>query len=365
MLNRRETPLIFSALVALGCGGNAVDVGHSENQGWADAPADDASATTPQTIYKSEEAIFGFALDDDTLYALIVHDETFELVSCPLERCRSERTLLVSGPWLNESYPTATPLVLSGGWLYWLTANSEPEGIAACPTTGCQQPTFTPTRIRSRLTGDGDGGAYWFEYGASLMRISAGAQTAEIVRDLATEGVAPQDLAVQGDFVYFNDVGYATSSIRRIHKDGTSASELLVTDDVIADFSVNADALYYTSQILTGQIVECSIGDCAGSSATLVGNQRWPEGVQVDGAEAFWLNNQRFSQTPTNATLSHATLLSCVLPDCASVEERVRDFPVEGLRFAYTGPKFAVSRQAVVWLEQFHGIGTSLRRLSR
>lgn len=158
MLNGHENYLIFSALFALGCGGNAVDVGHSQDRGWADAPAKGASATTPQTIYESDQAFFGFALDANTLYALINHDDAFELVSCELEQCRSERKVLFSGPYGDESGFRSTPLVLSGGWLYWITSEGGVNGIAACPTTGCTKPRFVPTTIYSPLAADSEGG---------------------------------------------------------------------------------------------------------------------------------------------------------------------------------------------------------------
>jgi len=362
MLNGHEISIFFGALVALGCGGNAVDLGHGENRGWADAPAAGSSATAPQTIYQSEEAIVGFALDDDTLYALVTHGETFELVSCRLERCRSERTILFSGSWLDQPSPLSTPLVLSGGWLYWIVGNGGRDGIAACPTTGCGQPSLVPTLVRGGVTGDGEGGAYWFDREGALMRIAANSPAAERVRDCAGEIGEPSSGVARGDYLYFSDV----SSVRRIRKDGTRAPELLATDDMIFGLGLAADAVYYASQVLTGRIVQCPVDGCTTGGRTLAANQRWPEGVQINGTEAFWLNNQRFSQAPTNATLSHATLRSCALPDCAAVNDRVSDLLLDGvIRYENAGPKFAVSSRAIVWLEQFHGIGTSLRRLTR
>jgi hypothetical protein len=362
MRNHYEALLLLSALLALGCGGNAVDVGHSQQRGWSDAPAKDAKPAIAQTIYESDEAMFGFTLDDDTLYALIAHNDTFELVSCPLERCRSERSVLYSGPWLDQPSPLSTPLIVSGGWLYWVVANGGPNGIAACPKTGCAAPRFVPTQIRSRVTGDTKGGAYWIDNEMSLMRIAADADAPEPVRVLAGEALDPQHLCVRDDYVYFNDQGGASSSsIRRLPVDGSSASELVATDDMITGFAVTADALYYPSQILTGHIIECPLPGCQAGGRTLVANQRWPEGVQVHGNQAFWVNNQRFSERGTLAALA-----TCVLPDCASVKELVLDFPVHGIvDYQHEGAKFAVGSRAVVWLERFHGIGSSLRRLAR
>lgn len=358
--------LNISALLALGCGGNAVDLGHSPNRGWSDLSAQDPSATTPQTIYASEDAIFGFALDGDTLYALITHLDTLELVSCPLDRCRSERKILFSGPWPDHPSAISTPLVLSGGWLYWIVANGEPHGIAACSATGCAQPSFVQTDVRGAIAGDGEGVVYWFDQNGSLMRIAAGASSAERVREGANELSDPLSLSVQGDYIYFNDLGSGSSSIRRVRKDGTGAAELVVTDDEIWDFSVTDDAIYYASEILTGRVVECPLDDCLAGGTTLAANQRYPEGVQVDRNEVFWLNNQRFSRLENNTRQSLATLLSCVLPDCASVQKRLSDVALDGsIPVQHLGPRFAFSSNAVVWLEQFHGAGASLRRLSR
>ncbi len=365
MSNRDAKSLLLSALLTLGCGGNAVDVGHSTNRGWADAPAKAASATTPQTIYESEDAIFGFALDDDTLYALITHDNTFELVSCPLERCRSQRTVLFSGPKFGHEGFEPAPLVLAAGSLYWLITNGEPWSIATCPTTGCAQPQLLATRWHTGLAGDADG-AYWIDADQSLMRMAPNAEAPERVRNLASDLVAPQLLSAHGEYLYYNYIEYSArlSSIRRVRKDGTSPSELVVTDDAISGLSVAADGLYYPSQLLAGRIVKCPVDDCAAGGTTIAANQRWPKGILVDGNEAFWLNNPRFSgQTP------HAALLSCRLPECASVNERVADFPAVGGTYVVDatglGPMFAVNRESIVWLEGFHGFGSRFRRVSR
>ena len=218
-----------------------------------------------------------------------------------------------------------------------------------------------PTGIHGRVTGDAQGGAYWFDSNASLMRITPEARAAERVRDLVGEFSDTENLAVQGDYVYFNDLSYATSSVRRVRKDGTSTSELVVTDDMITAFSVTADAIYYASQILTGHIVQCPLDDCSAGGNTLVANQRWPEEVQIHGNEAFWLTHHRFSNPVT-----HAALSSCMLPDCASVKERLSDLAVDGVvPYQQEGPKYAVGSRAIIWLEQFPGSWSSLRRLPR
>lgn len=359
MLNGYEASLLISACLAFGCGGDAVDVGHSQNRGWSDAPVEDASATTPQTIYESERTILGFTLDDNTLYALINHDDTFELVSCQLERCRSDRKVLFRGPYLDESGFRLTPLVLSDGWLYWITAADGVNGIAACPITGCAQLRFIPTAIYGPMAADNDGGIYWVDHEqSSLMRITPDMEAPEPVRGFVTELGETMGVAAHGDYVYVTE---HAQTISRFRKDGTGILEPIATDEMLIAFTITADGIYYASQLLTGRVVHCPLAGCATGGDTLVDNQRWPEGIQVEGNEAFWLTNPRFSGRWTEATLH-----SCLLPDCASVEERVRDLPTsEIVDYQLQGPTFAVNRQAIVWLQPLDQVGTTLRRLSR
>jgi hypothetical protein len=355
MPNGHEISLLLSALLTLGCGGDAVDVGHSQNRGWADAAVENASATIPQTIHESEQGIFGFALDGDTLYALLNHNDTFELVSCKLERCRSARKVLFSGPYPNESNFRSTPLVLSAGWLYWIAD----DGISACPMTGCAEPRRIPTAINSALAVDAEGGVYWIDHEqASLLRITAELDAPERVREWVTEWADVVGLAVQGEYVY---IAERAGSIERFRKDGTGSAEPIATDETLVALTVTADSIYYASQILTGRVVKCPLAGCAAGSDTLIDNQRWPEGVQVEGNEAFWLTNPRFSEGFT-----HAMLHSCLLPDCTAAQVRVSDLPgTEIVDYQQQGPTFAVNRHAIVWLQPFHESGTSFRRLPR
>lgn len=364
MLNGYEISLLLSALVALGCGGNAVDVGHSQNRGWADAPANDtsasdASAAAPQIIYENEHAIFGFALDETTVYALIDHGATFELVSCPIEHCRSQRKVLLRSPKLGEEGADLTPLVLTGGWLYWMVANGGPSGIAGCPATGCAQAQFLPSTFRSLLVGDADG-AYWIDDDKSLLRITPSAEAPELLRELDDELVEARHLLARGDYMYFS-LGDVVSTIRRVRKDGTDPSELVATDEEISGLAVTSDAIYYSTQILTGRIAECQLVGCQTGASTLAANQRWPKETQVDGNEAFWLSSSTFSDR-----VAYATLSSCELPDCVSVMQRANDVPVDNITDQYSrGPTFAVSQQAVVWLARYGTFGTSFWKSPR
>jgi hypothetical protein len=357
-MNAYEALLSLSALLALGCGGDAVDVGHSQDRGWTDAPIENASATAPQAIYDSDEAVFGFALDDNTLYALIHHDRTFELVSCELDRCRSERTVLFSGPYLDQSGPHHTPLLISRGWLYWITGGGV-SGLAACPITGCTQPRFVPTHVSSNLAGDGEGGVYFIDQEqSSVMHLAADGEAPERVQSFASGLGYNADIAAKEDYVYF---GPDDQTISRFRRDGEGVVEAIATDEMLATFTVTADSIFYASQLLTGKIVKCPLAGCAQGSDTLVANQRWPEEVLVQGNEAFWLTNPRFSES-----LTHATLQSCVLPECASVHERVRDLPTtEIVDHQPQSPRFAVNGQSIVWMQSFRTDGSSLRRLAR
>ena len=352
--------LVVSWLTTLGCGGNSVDLGHGQSRGWADAPAGNASTTAPQTVYESEERMFGWALDDATLYALLDHGTSFELVSCPLERCRSERTVLYSGPKLGAEGAWYSALVLVDGWLLWSVPGGVLEGVAGCPVTGCDKPSF--------VASDFDGGppylaadgayVYWVDVARSLQRLGAGQETAERVRSLETGQTGR--LEVHGDFAYFADAGGTTISRARV--DGSGDVEVVATDNRINGLAVASDSFYYPTQILTGQILECPLSGCTVQNSVLAANQRWPAAVRVVDDEAFWL----ISRTSSPAT--SASLESCKLPDCASVKEWVNDFPSTTNSSPTSGDDahpFAVNRDSLVWAETYHGFGSALRRLAR
>ena len=210
-----------------------------------------------------------------------------------------------------------------------------------------------PTSFRSLLVGDADG-AYWIDDDKSLLRITPGAQAPELLRELDDEVVEPRHLLARGEYMYFS-LGYEGSTIQRIRKDGTGASELVATDEAISGLAVTSDALYYATQILTGRIAACPLDDCKAGAATLASNQRWPKETQIDSNEAFWLSNKTFS-----GGLALATLSSCELPDCASVKQRASDIPVDDINDEFSrGPTFIVSEEAVVWLARFGLSGTS------
>jgi len=362
MLKGHETSLIFCALLALACGGNAVDVGHSESQGWADAPAEGARATTPQVIYEGELSVIDFTIDDTMLYALIEHQGTFELVACPLGRCRSERTTLLSGPLAQGSWPSP-PLVLSQGSLYWLGATGEDAEsalVVSCSMTGCSEAQLLSTKGDRTLVGTPEG-AYWIDTEKALMRMAPNAEAPELVRSLADELIEPQRLSAQGDYLYFSDV--PGESIRRVRKDGTRPTELVVEDDAIGGLSASSDAIYYPSQLLAGRIVQCPGGDCTAGGAILANNQRWPAEVQVQESEAFWLVNTSFSDSGHRSAVS-----SCSLPDCTSVRDRVSSLVRRAPNFSIRvpGTTFAVNRESVLWVEPFEmSGGNSLQRVSR
>jgi hypothetical protein len=359
MLNGYEISLIVSAFLALGCGGDAVDLGH-DSHGWADVPAQTASVASPP-IYQSENPVFGFTLDDTTLYALIdrvdAGGSSFELVACPFDRCRSERRVLFNGPKLGREGPDSTPLILVGGVLYWVFANGEPSGIAACPATGCDRPRVLSSQYRSCLAGDIDG-VYWLDADKSLLRMRPDAEAPEYVRSLADEAIEPVGMLASGDYIYLAGYGNDIESVRRVRKDGTGDSELVLTDEHIGGFSMGSDAIYYTSRILTGRVAKCPLDGCGAGGSTLAASQRWPEGIQVSGSDVFWVNNSR----PT-ANGTHASISSCELPDCALVQKRVSDFP----HFTSNSPdeaRFVVNRQVIVWLEPYRS-GTGLRSVLR
>jgi hypothetical protein len=363
MRKYRKISVILSALVALGCGGNAVDLGHGrDGQGWSDTTAPEGSSSTPQTIYDSDLPILGFALDGPTLYALVYHAPTFDLVSCPLERCRSERTTLYSSPKMGDDYYERNPvfdttLVVAGNRVFWLSS----AGLVACPKTGCTEPQrLSAIQCNDCFAADGDT-LYWLD-DTAVQRLQPNTTLPEQVRGPMAEVLNPDHLVVGGDYLYISDPGADSPSIRRVRKDGTGDVQLVVEDDAISGLSAIGDSIYYPSKILSGRIVECTADDCAKSAVTRANNQRWPMELRVAGDEAFWLTQAHMSDFPTNSNVA-----SCRLPDCNPVQIRVADFPLEySANDPQYHPHLAVGAESIVWLEaRLDEVGSSLRGLAR
>ena len=363
MRKRRETSLVLGALVALGCSGNAVDLGHGQDgQGWSDTTAQGASTSTPQTIYDSDLPIIGFALDGPTLYALVYHAPTFDLISCPLERCRSQRTTLYSSPKtsdeLDKNFISNTTLAVAGDRVFWLSSSD----LMACPKTGCTEPQRVSSVDNTDcFAADGDT-LYWLDRDQAVQRLKPNTDVPEQVQAPTAAILGPDHLVVGGDYLYISDPGTDSPSIWRVRKDGTGDAELVVEDNAISGLSAISDSIYYPSKILSGRIVKCAPGDCAKGAVALASNQRWPMEVRVADDEAFWLSKTRVAAHPSNSSLS-----SCRLPDCTDVEIRVADFPLEPSANAPGDyPHFAVGPESLLWLEaRFDEAGSSLRRLAR
>jgi hypothetical protein len=357
MTERYEIGLALSALLALGCGGNAVDLGASSGSGWTDATTSPSDATTPQTIYDSAEPIYGFALEGPTLYALIDHRRTIELVTCPLARCRSERTTLFSRAKADNEGTEATSLILADGLLYWVDTLNQPRRVVACPTTGCSATQVLTSNWDRGLAADDDG-VYWFDFERKLMRGATSAAAPSVVRDMREGAQTLSNLALHGDHIYFLGSDPDSSSVRRVRKDGTTDPEPVAADQNVSGFSLTTDTVYYLSQILTGRVATCSLEDCATGTSTLAANQRWPGAIRVEGNEVFWLNN-----TDWRYDNSKATLVSCLLPDCSPTQTRFVELSMA--RNVDQNQVFAVNQDSIVWLEAAHGFGTRLRRLAR
>jgi hypothetical protein len=328
-------------------------------------------ATTPQTVYEGEERLFGWTLEEATLYALLEHGTSFELVSCPLDRCRSERSVLYRGPKLAAEGSSGSELVLVDGWLYWSVKSDEvdslPGGVLGCPVGGCEKPSLVVSEF---YNGGGDLAAsspyvYWSDTRThvdttskrrerSLWRLRSGEETAELVQAMEVEETAR--LAVREEHAYFTD--QAGTTVSRVRVDGSGEVEVVAADNRINGLAVARDGLYYSTQILTGQIVQCPLSGCTAPASVLVANQRWPSAVGITDDEAFWLVGRGLSSAST------ASLESCKLPACAPVTERARDFPSNLATLDNRRP-FAVNRDSVVWMETFHNVGCALRRLAR
>ncbi|HVY26639.1 MAG TPA: hypothetical protein VHB79_08795 [Polyangiaceae bacterium] len=350
------------------CSGNPVDLGQRGSAtGFVDAPRSGALAnpTTTQTLYTSDSgAIYGFAIDDTSLYALLKTGDDCELVSCPMDRCGSELSVLATGLARPDVGPPATAIQIVGDWLFWgYGANSPLDGVAACPKTGCRSPTKVQSTTRGLLATDDDY-LYWTDYDGWLNRWNAEASV-ERLRYLAIDsGSELHGLAVAGDFVYFADA--AATAILRARKDGSEPPELLLTSDAVSSIGATPDTIYYSSAILAGAISSCAATGCNGSDRTLVMNQRWPQGLRIAGADAFWLTG---GATTAPDNLGIVSLWNCGLPECAGVRSFVMDFEVGDLA-RYNGDidavkRFAVNHEFVVWLERTQEVRQALRRRAR
>lgn len=353
----------LSALLALGCGGEAVDVGHNGGSRWADAATSTDAAAEPQTVYESQapEVMLGFTLDGPTLYALVSTKQSIELTTCPLARCRSERTTLFSRPKaMDDGNLQLRPLVLAAGRLYWVDNSSQQRRVLACPTAGCSESQLvTQDSSEGLALAADDEAVFWVDFERRLMRRAHDAEAPALVRDLTDEGQLGSRLMAHGDHIYFLANAFDDSpTIRRVLKDGTSAPELVVIDRQIGGFGFANDSLLYLSQILTGRVATCSLDGCESGGSTLAANQRWPSALRVEGNEVFWLNSAEWS----NFT-SKATLLSCLLPDCAAPQTRTIELPF--VPEANKEDSFAVNQESIVWLEGNHSYGTHLRRVAR
>jgi|GEM_PF-5347433 len=356
-------PFILGALLALGCG-NAVDLGHGrDGQSWSDTAGPEASSSTPQTIYDGDLPIMGFALYGPTLYALVYHAPTFELVSCPLERCGSQRTTLYSSPKMSDdfyqdNFAIDTTLVVAGERLFWLNST----GLVMCPKTGCTEPQLVSSTGGDDCFAADDDTLYWLDRDKAVQRLKSNTDVPEQVHGPMTEILNPDHLVVGGDYLYISDPGVDVPNIRRVRKDGTGDAELVVEDTAISGLNAVGDSIYYPSKLLSGRIVECAPDDCAKSAVTLAENQRWPMELRVAGNEAIWLTKTRVPDHPSNSSVS-----SCRLPYCNPIEIRVADFPLEafGNDDRYH-PHLAVGPESLVWLEaRLDQVGSSLRWSAR
>jgi hypothetical protein len=365
--------LILSSILTVGCGEGAVDLGGRDASGWADAPTQDADPTQPQTLFEGEAEVVGLAVDETTLYALLYHvwQGESELVSCPIDRCRSERSTLSFSP---ESWDH-TPLVLVADRLYWIANLSGPEhGVASCPLAGCETPDLVLSPTHSDIAGDGEH-VYWIDSDGWLNRLGPGSAEPEKVRELLTvllnerkagDGFAfvPSTLEIAGDHVYFVNNSVNTD-IYRVRKDGSEAPTRVATDESIGGIGVTTEALYYTTSTLTGAILSCPLAGCEDQSRPIATNQRWPSGLRTNHGEAFWFKAVQPGERYTRGSLS-----SCRLPECSTVKELAGNFVLPDTKlFSSNNDRawVAINRAFVLWVEAIEGgnFRSALRRSAR
>lgn len=356
--------------LALGCGGkvvdlggNAVDLGGRDASGFADAAREMADAMRPQTLYESEVRAYGIGANDTTLYALLdTTEELGQLVSCPLDRCRSERTILATGVQSPDNSPYATPIIILGDWLYWRYGGGSPaNGVAACPNTGCDRPEILSSTFASDLVTDA-AHLYWIDFDGRLVRWRAGEASATLLVTLGY-GAGPH-LTVAAGHVYFTDGEGKT--ISRIAKDGSGTAEVLALGDHVSSVGLSAETLYFTSKILAGSVRACPSIGCQGEGTPLVSNQRWPASLSVAGDDAFWVN--QIGERNVGSGQPLGALLSCRLPDCVAARTWATGFVLPdllGLTDFEASSRFVITSHFVLWLERAGSFGSGLRRLPR
>jgi hypothetical protein len=366
------------AALALACGGNTVDLGQRDQRGFSDLedmpPAAPNAAPTPQTIYDGEARLIAYTVDETYLYALLdVPEDRGQLVRCPIDRCRSERTILARGVGSEDETGLSSPtsLFLVSNSLFWLYGTGYPAtGVARCSTAGCEGPTFTePAQLWGDLAADA-AHVYWVDGEGWLRRWATDGSAAERLRDLngSLEMYGPLigdvlNLAVAGDYVFFlqEDLGIG-AYLSRIRKDGSSDPEVLAQLEDPSSIGATTTEAYYTSQTLAGSLRGLPAG--GGEERVVASNQRWPTSLQLNGSEAFWVNVQQ-----PEAQLPVASLLSCTLPSCSATKTWIGNFELAHTGFGSFFPDasrhVALNSRWLLWLERGAAFGSKLRRLPR
>jgi hypothetical protein len=330
--------------LALACG-NAVDAG--TDGGWRDAPAANADPTQPQTLFHGSERVVTFTVDDTTLFALL--QETtglqLELVSCPMERCASERTTLFRAEGeLENGQLRATPLVLAGGALYWLTrARTAGTGIASCPTSGCPQGPELVVEGEQVLDFTSDGSfVYWLDDGSnSLLRRSVERDSpVELLHEYSWDATWWSGLNERGEYLYLND----RDRVLRIRKDGVGGVLVIGEGLNVAGVSVSGEDVYFANSVLNGALSRCPLEGCSGTAHEVAVGQRWPAAPRVDASGAFWLN------VPPSLGRALGDLETCALPACSKVDKIAKDisFGFPSLE-DHLSAAFAVNQTSVFW----------------
>jgi hypothetical protein len=363
--------------LVVACGGSSVDLGQRDAAGFFDLegpPVASADGTpTPQTIYEAETRVIAFTVDETKLWALIDSaDDNGALVSCPIDRCRSERQTLARGVGSFGSMSSSTSLVLASDMLFWIYGEGFPgEGVARCRVSGCEAPTLAESpQLETNIAGDADH-VYWVDADGWLTRWGIDDAPAERLRDLngSPEVDGPligrvNRITIAGDYAYFRQVGATQASVlSRVRKDGAAAPEVLLTADHVSSVGATLTEVYYTFQTLAGSVRARAVTG-NGGERVLASNQRWPLALEIAGSEAFWINKQ---QPVTNSP--RGTLVSCALPECASTKTLISEIALQdtglGLNQFDLSQRMALNSRWLIWIERGGTWGSTLRRLPR
>jgi hypothetical protein len=284
-MTRNIQVILASAVLLAGCSGRSADLG-GDQMGWATAL--DPNGNAPFALYRGSNWVQGIAVDDSKIYAILVGNEMgvgpgYRIYSCELASCASTVELLFAD---SLGIPR-TGLLLSYGELFW----ADDSRLLACASDGCDgQARRVGPAVGARMVADADN-VYWLEGAGGLVRCPrAGCDTPVVVAPCPPSNHWDNAgrLEIVGDALLVQFIG-TDGSVWRIRRDGSEAAIVDYKGPRIGGIASNTDNVFVATAILTGQVLRCPPGGCAGNPPELVADQqRWPSQLLADDRGIYW-----------------------------------------------------------------------------